>query len=101
MREQAESLVLYRACTIPPGETTGIWSAGWLTGYTAELIAADAARRGAGTRIEVRVPASISEGGASVIGKRLARLAGRGILVRVCRDARLTAGAETRVPAGR
>jgi hypothetical protein len=81
--------VLYRAHTIPPGRTSGVWSSGRLTGYVAELIGADAARRGQGTRIDVRVAGTTSDESLSAIIKHLRRAAGRDIVIRVRRDVHL------------
>ena len=59
---------------------------GWLTPYEVETLFSDALWAGRGSRLDVRVPARISEEGVSWIRERFDRLRNRGIGVSVRRD---------------
>ncbi len=60
---------------------------GWLTPYEVETLFSDAMWAGHGARLDVAVPARTSEDGLAWIRSRFERLQGRGIGVRVRRDA--------------
>ena len=60
---------------------------GWLTPFEVETLFADALWAGRGSRLEVSLPATASDAGVSWIRERFERLEGRGIGVRVRRDA--------------
>lgn len=59
---------------------------GWLTPYEVETLFSDALWAGRGSRLDVRVPARISEAGVTWIRQRFDRLRKRGIGVSVRRD---------------
>jgi len=59
---------------------------GWLTPYEVETLFADALWAGRGARLDVRVPARISDDSVSWIRQRFDRLRHRGIGVSVRRD---------------
>ena len=72
-----------------PRASGDIHRAGWLTPYTAETIAQDALRAGRGARLEVAVPASLSDDGLVQLQNDFAWLGDRGIQVNVHRDHQL------------
>ena len=59
---------------------------GWLTPYTAETIAEDALRAGRGARLDVAVPATLSDDGLAQLQDEFAWLGDRGVQVNVHRD---------------
>jgi len=63
-----------------------IHRAGPLTPYTAETIAADALRAGRGARLEVAVPATLSDDGLAELQHEFAWLGDRGVQVSVRRE---------------
>jgi len=60
---------------------------GYLTPYLAELIVDDVRRRGAGARVEIRLPLDASQATLDALEERLAHLGRRGVRV-VCRRER-------------
>ena len=72
------------------GETSGdLQRVGWLTPYTAETIAEDALRAGRGARLEVTVPANVSDANLALLHDQFAWLGNRGVQVNVRRDQQL------------
>jgi acyl carrier protein len=69
-----------------PCSSAEIHRAGWLTPYTAETIAQDALRAGRGARLEVAVPATLSDDGLAQLQDDFAWLGDRGVQVSVRRD---------------
>jgi len=85
-RDTAPALVWVRVLS-PRGRSSGeIQRAGWLTPYTAQTIADDALRAGRGARLEVAVPASLSDAGLAELQDGFAWLGARGVTVSVRRD---------------
>ena len=74
------------ARVLSPRSSGEIHRAGWLTAYTAETIAQDALRAGRGARLEVAVPASLSDDGLAQLQDDFAWLGDRGVQVSVRRD---------------
>ena len=77
------------ARVLSPRSSGEIHRAGWLTPYTAETIAQDALRVGHGARLEVAVPASLSDAGLAQLQDDFAWLGDRGVQVSVRRDQHL------------
>ena len=67
---------------------------GWLTPYTAEMIAEDALRAGRGARLEVAVPSTLSDDGLAELQDEFAWLGDRGVQVSVRRDHHLAPAAQ-------
>jgi hypothetical protein len=61
--------------------------AGWLTPYTAQTIAEDALTAGPGTRLELTVPAKLSDLVVTRLQQQFAWLGDRGVSVLVQREA--------------
>jgi acyl carrier protein len=71
----------------PPSTRRGQFEhAGWLTPYTVQTIVESVLHAGAGTRLEVRVPPTLSEGALRELGHRFVSVAGRRVEVNVFRD---------------
>jgi acyl carrier protein len=83
-------------CTriVSPGQRGGLERAGWLTPYCAEIITEDALRAGRGTRLDVRLAGSTSDGILSWVQHQFGWLNQRGIDVHVHRDHRSAGGDE-------
>lgn len=62
--------------------------AGWLTPYTAQTIAEDALTAGPGTRLELTVPAKLSDLVVTRLQQQFAWLGDRGVSVQVQRESR-------------
>ena len=80
--------MLVWARVVPPRGAAGgdLQRVGWLTPYTAETIAEDALRAGRGTRLEVSVPSTVSDGQLALLQDQFAWLGERGVEVSVRRD---------------
>jgi acyl carrier protein len=91
--EQSPPLVWARV--VPPRERAqgDVQHAGWLTPYTAQVIAEDALRAGRGTRLEVTVPATAPETNLGRLSREFAWLGRRGVEVSVRREERHGAAA--------
>jgi acyl carrier protein len=74
------------ARVLSPCSSAEIHRAVWLTPYTAETIAQDALRAGRGARLEVAVPATLSDDGLAQLQDDFAWLGDRGVHVSVRRD---------------
>jgi len=71
----------------PPSSRKGqLEHAGWLTPYTVETIVESVLHAGAGTRLEVRVPPTLSERALRELDHRFVSVAGRRVEVSVFRD---------------
>src|SRR2546426_6475601 len=70
-----------------PGQASGgLLRGGWLTPYVAETIVDDALRSGPGSRLEISVPANVSDAHLAELRQRFTWLAERGVRVSVRRD---------------
>lgn len=77
------------ARVVPPASASGefpLQRAGWLTPYTAQTIAEDAISAGPGTRLELTVPARLSDLVVTRLERQFAWLAERGVAVQVQRE---------------
>ncbi len=76
------------ARVVPPRGTSAgdLQRVGWLTPYTAETIAEDALRSGRGTRLEVSVPSSLSDGQLTLLQDQFAWLGEHGVEVSIRRE---------------
>jgi acyl carrier protein len=73
---------------LPPPSTrkAQVERAGWLTPYTVQTIAESVSHAGPGTRLEVRVPPTLSERALRELDHRFVSVAGRRVEVSVFRD---------------
>jgi len=77
------------ARVVPPAASTrdaSLQRAGWLTPYTAQTIAEDAITAGPGTRLELTVPARLSDLVVTRLQQQFAWLGERGVCVSVLRE---------------
>jgi acyl carrier protein len=88
LRPEYEPALIW-ARVVPPetdARTNNLQRAGWLTPYTAQTIAEDALRAGQGARLEVTVPATLSDASLTILQDQFAWLGQRGVQVSVHRD---------------
>lgn len=94
-RERAgDGIEFVRVCVVPgPGRGDGeLHRACWLTPYTAEIIAEDTLRGGDGARLEMSVPANLSDAALARVQEQLAWLGDCEIGVSVRRDLHVLPG---------
>jgi acyl carrier protein len=87
--EQVVPTLVWARVVPARGSSAGVQRTGWLTPYTAETIAEDALRAGRGSRLEVAVPATLSDAGLAELQNEFAWLGRRGVQVNVRRDQHL------------
>lgn len=80
---------IYARVVPPPARPNDapLQRAGWLTPYTAQTIAEDALTAGPGTRLELTVPAKLSDLVVTRLQQQFAWLGDRGVSVQVQREA--------------
>jgi len=85
-RSQEPAFVWMRIVPAPGQASGGLLRGGWLTPYVAETIVDDALRSGPGSRLEISVPANVSDAHLAELRQRFTWLAERGVRVSVRRD---------------